>query len=233
MKRLFTALSLAACAAMVVAGPATAGVISRAEVLPGSPADIVPPPLPEGARDIRFNTGGEMFTPATANGSASGWSYYILHEYVPTSSFWWNIETFGFPTNQYSSDPIEMPVEWVADSWVGDIYAIDNPYSYPWPWRGDFYPAGDPDTSPPDTYTIVNVLGLGVYVAWDQTFVWGYENAGLCGQVSYNGVETIGWYVSYWDSDAPYGRTALMQFTAIGVWSPIEQRSLSAIKSLY
>ena len=62
---------------------------------------------------------------------------------------------------------------------------------------------------------------------------WGYENAGLCGQVEYSGVETIGWYVSYWDSDVPYGRTSLMQFRAVTPTTPTEERSLSAIKSLY
>lgn len=232
MKRLSRVVLLAACGAVVFAGAAPASVMTRAEVQPTPPPNIAPPPLGP-LPDIAFNTGGEMFMPPTLNGSASGWSYYILHKFTPPFEWWWIVDSFGFPTNEYSSDPIAMPVEWVADAWVNDIYAIDNPYTYGWAWRGDFYPAGAPDTSPPDTYTIVNPMSEGVYIGWNQTLVWGYENAGLCGQVEYSGVETIGWYVSYWDSDVPYGRTSLMQLTAFGNGSATEARSLSAIKSLY
>jgi hypothetical protein len=228
MKRLMTMFSLAACAAMLVAGPAPASVMNRAELQPAPPPDIAPPVAGAHPHEIAFNTGGEMFTPPTYGGTASGWAYYILHEYCFPLGL--TVARFGFPTNQYSSDPIPMPVEWVADCEVGDIYAISSPYSFDWTWRGTFYPAGDPDTSPPDTYTVVGTSYF--WVSEGQTMVWGYENAGLCGLVEYNGVETIGWYMNYWDSDAPYGRTSLMQFTAYDP-TPTAERSLSAIKSLY
>jgi hypothetical protein len=228
MKRLLTILSLAACAAALAAGPAVAGVMTRAEVQTAPPPEIAPPEAGAQRHTINFNTGGTMFMPPTLNGSASGWSYYILHEYC--FPYGVTVARFGFPTNEYTSDPIPMPVEWVADCEVGDIYAISNPYSFDWTWRGTFYPAGAPDTSPPDTYTIVNTHYF--WAGANQTMVWGYENAGLCGQIAYSGVETIGWYAGFWDSDVPYGRTSLMQFEA---WdcTPTVERSLSAIKSLY
>lgn len=63
--------------------------------------------------------------------------------------------------------------------------------------------------------------------------IWGYENAGLCGMAPYSGVETFGWYLGYWASDAEYGRTALMQFMAVPACVPVAERSLSAIKAHY
>jgi hypothetical protein len=78
----------------------------------------------------------------------------------------------------------------------------------------------------------VNLWPYSVRIDPGEHLIWGYENAGLCGQIAYNGVETIGWYVNYWDSDVPYGRTSLMQFRS-SYYTPVEERSLSAIKSLY
>ncbi|MBM4119005.1 hypothetical protein FJ251_14975 [bacterium] len=230
MSRLLAALWLGAWATALVAGTGAAGVMTRAGVKPAPPPDNAPPVAPALPHEVAFNTGGAMFTPPAYGGTASGWGYYILHEYC--FPYGMLVGRFGFPTNEYSGDPIAMPVEWVIDCEVGDIYAIVNPYIHDWTWRGTFYPAGDPDTSPPDTYTVVNVSGLCIFVQAGETMVWGYENAGLCGTIVYNGVETICWYVSYWDSDAPYGYTSLMQFEA---WdcTPTAERSLSAIKSLY
>ena len=63
--------------------------------------------------------------------------------------------------------------------------------------------------------------------------VWGYENAGLCGQTSFNGVVTIGWYIDAWDPDDSYGRTGLLQFTADYLTTAADDASLSQVKSLY
>jgi hypothetical protein len=98
---------------------------------------------------------------------------------------------------------------------------------------GTFYPAGLPDTSPPTVYSVIDISGEGLVLPIGQSMCWGYENAGLCGQISYNGVETVGWYVNYWDSDAPYGRTGLQQFKGDYGIIANEESSLSQVKSLY
>jgi hypothetical protein len=234
MKRFHMFVALAVCAMGVIGRTAPANVVNRAEVTPVPPPDLLQSeatPFP----NLYFNTGGAAFTPPTIGGSASGWAYYVVHEYHCSDDHNWYVFTFDFPTNEYSTDPIAIPVEWVADCNVGSIEAILSPYSHDWQWRGTFYPAGAPDTSPPDTYTRVWPLDSGAVIYFGPqhpTMVWGYENAGLCGMISYNGVETVGWYVNYWDSDAPYGRTALLQFIA-DYSTPTESRSMSAIKSLY
>jgi len=82
-------------------------------------------------------------------------------------------------------------------------------------------------------YSIIDISGEGLILPAGQSMVWGYENAGLCGQISYNGVETIGWYVSYWDSDVNYGRTGLQQFTADYLTTATDEATLSQVKSVY
>lgn len=234
MKRLFAMLSLAACAAALIAGPAPANVMNRAELQPVPPPKIAPPPL-EPLPDIYFNTGGAWLTAPTLNGSASGYSYYILHVFQCDEPIIRHmIVSFGFPTNTWSSDPIELPVEWVVAYGAPDIHSIGNPYTHSWTYRGTFLPTGAPDTSPPTEYTVVEVPWEDfITIQSGMSMIWGYENAGLCGMTWYSGVETIGWYHGNWESDAAYGRTALMQFRAVPVCVPVAERSLSAIKALY
>jgi hypothetical protein len=235
MKRMIKALSLAACAAALTACPAAAGVTSKAELVPGPPANISPPEQPRTDDILEFNTGGEMDMPATLSGNASGWAYYFLHEYhfdewtYPAAR---SLE-FGFPTNTYTADPIAMPVEWVVEINGDGISSISNPYAHSWTRWGTFTPTGVNDTDPPGTYTVVDLIDQDIHLGLGDTMVWGYENAGLAGQVAYSGEETVGWFINYWDSDVPYGRTTLMQFRFEPAILPTQEASLSKIKSLY
>ena len=227
LKKLFVALTILALAA-----PAFAFVASKdgsVVITPnGTPVD-----QPLGDRtDVMYNTGGAMNTPATTAGSASGWAYYTLHIWSNTTGEPQTLVELGFPTNQLSTEPIAMPVEWNVDLNQTSVYNVTNPYSWGWDGVGTFYPAGAPDTSPPTVYSIIDISGEGLVLPAGQSMAWGYENAGLCGQISYNGVETIGWYVSYWDSDVGYGRTGLQQFKSLGSVAT-EENSLSQVKSLY
>ncbi len=228
LKKLFVAFAILALAA-----PAFALVVSR----DGSveiPSNSTPMDQPLGDRaDVEYNTGGAMFTAATTAGNASGWSYYTMHVYTNTGADGLSLLELGFPTNENSADPIAMPVEWNIDLGNGNIYSIVNPYTHAWDGVGTFYPAGLPDTSPPSVYSIIDISGEGLVLPMGQSMCWGYENAGLCGQISYNGVETIGWYVSFWDSDAPYARTGLQQFKGDYGIIANEESSLSQVKSLY
>ncbi|MBM4118028.1 hypothetical protein FJ251_09885 [bacterium] len=227
LKKLFVAVAVLALAA-----PAFALVASKdgsvVTIPNGTPVD-----QPMGDRtDVMYNTGGAWDTVCTSNGSASGWSYYQMNVWTNTTGEPQTLVELGFPTNEYSSDPIAMPVEWNVDLNQTSIYNIINPYSHAWDGVGTFYPAGAPDTSPPTVYSIIDCSGAGLVLPDTQSMVWGYENAGLCGQISYNGVETIGWYVSYWDSDVPYGRTGVQRFKSVG-FTAAEESSLSQVKSLY
>ena len=222
-----------ALAVLAIAVPAFAFVASKdgsMVIIPnGSPVDQ---PLGDRA-DVEFNTGGAMFTPATTAGSASGWAYYTMHVYTNTAAQDIKLLDVGFPTNQLSTEPIAMPVEWNVDLNNNDVYSIVNPYTHAWDGVGTFTPTGVIDTSPPTVYTVVDIAAENLVLPAGATMVWGYENAGLCGQISSNGVETIGWYVNLWDSDLPYGRTGLQQFSADYLTTATEEASLSQVKSLY
>jgi len=227
LKKLFVAFAILALAA-----PAFALVASKDGSMVttpnGSPVD-----QPIGDRAlVEYNTGGAWATASTTNGSASGWCYYIMHVWTNTTGQPVQLIELGFPTNQYSTEPIAMPVEWNVDLNQTSIYNITDPYSWGWDGVGTFYPTGVIDTSPPTVYSDINVTGSALILSAGQSMVWGYENAGLCGQINYNGVETVGWYVSYWDSDVGYGRTAVQRFKAD---PPVatEENSLSQVKSLY
>ncbi len=227
LKKLFVAFAI-----LAIAAPAFALVASKdGSVVTIPNGTAVDQPIGD-RTDVMYNTGGAMNTPATTNGSASGWAYYTLHIWTNNTGEPQTLVELGFPTNEYSSDPIVMPVEWNVDLNQTSIYNVTNPYTWAWDGVGTFYPAGVIDTSPPTVYSIIDISGEGLVLPAGQSMAWGYENAGLCGQISYNGVETIGWYVSYWDSDVGYGRTGLQQFKSLG-FTATEEATLSQVKSLY
>lgn len=222
-----------AVAIMALAAPAFALVASK-DGLTITTANSNPVDQPLGDRaDVEFNTGGTMFFAPTTNGSASGWSFYIAHVYTNAGTMDLGLLELGFPTNEYSTDPIAIPVDWTIDLDNADVLSIADPYTYAWDGLGTFTPAGVIDTSPPDTYTIVDVSGESLILGAGQSMVWGYENAGLCGQTDFNGEITWGLYQGFWDDDSLYGRTALMQFTGDYITTASEDNSLSSVKSLY
>jgi hypothetical protein len=146
-----------ALAVLAIAAPAFALVASKDGSMVttpnGSPVDQ---PLGDRA-DVEFNTGGAMFTAATTNGSASGWAYYTVHVYTNTAAQDLAFLELGFPTNEYSADPIVMPVEWNIDLNNGDYMTVINPYTHAWDGVGTFYPTGVVDTSPPTVYSVIDI----------------------------------------------------------------------------
>ncbi len=222
-----------ALAVLAIAAPAFAFVASKdgsVVIIPNS--SPVDQPLGDRA-DVEYNTGGAMFTPATTAGNASGWAYYTMNVYTNGAAQDIEFLELGFPTNENSADPIVMPVEWNIDLNNNDVYSVADPYTHAWDGVGTFTPTGVIDTSPPTVYSVVDVSAANLVLPAGASMVWGYENAGLCGQITFNGVETIGWYVSFWDSDEPYGRTGLQQFTADYLTTATEEATLSQVKSLY
>lgn len=213
---------------------ALADSLARAESRPTSPVAVAPPSAVAGRSTLEFNTGGEMFMSSTIAGSASGWAYAILHIYHYEDPVYtpMQMREFGFPTCIWSSDPIPLPVDWYLEITAEDLPALPNPYAFNWDHQGTFYPTTG-DSNPPSVYEVVDVVPLDIFFEDGDALYWGYENAGLCGQIEYNGVETLGWYIDQWESDAPYGRTCLMQFSADHLVTASNERSLGEIKSLY
>ncbi len=222
-----------AFAILAIAAPAFAFVASKDGLTIHTPNNNpVDQPLGDRA-DVEFNTGGAMFFAPTTAGSASGWSFYIAHVYTNTAAQDLGLLELGFPTNEDATDPIAVPVDWNVDLNNSDIFSIADPYTYAYSAQGDFMPAGASDTSPPDTYSVVDISGEGVILAAGASMIWGYENAGLCGQTDFNGEVTYGLYQGFWDDDSLYGRTALMQFSGDYITTASEGATLSQVKSLY
>jgi hypothetical protein len=222
-----------ALAVLAIAAPAFAFVASKDGSMVTTPnSSPVDQPLGDRA-DVEFNTGGAMGTPATTAGSASGWAYYTMNVYTNGAAQDIKFLELGFPTNAYSTDPIALPVEWNIDLNNNDVYSVVNPYSHAWDGVGTFTPTGVIDTSPPTVYSLIDISANNIVLPAGASMVWGYENAGLCGQIAYNGVETIGWYVSYWDSDVSYSRTGLQQFKADYLTTATDDATMSQVKSLY
>jgi hypothetical protein len=222
-----------AFAIMAIAAPAFAFVASKDGLTIHTPNNNpVDQPLGDRA-DVEYNTGGAMFFAPTTAGTATGWSFYIAHIYTNTAAQDLGLLELGFPTNEDSTDPIAVPVDWTVALNNSDIFSIADPYTYAWDGLGTFTPAGVIDTSPPDTYSVVDISAEGLILAAGASMIWGYENAGLCGQTDFNGEITYGLYMGFWDDDSLYGRTALQQFTGNYTTTASEDATLSQVKSLY
>ena len=93
--------------------------------------------------------------------------------------------------------------------------------------------AAAPDQVPPRTYTYVDISDHGIVVPDGACYCFGYDVTGLGGQVEFSGVETWSWYSGYWDLDAGWGRTALLQIRADFAPTATFGSSWSGIQSLY
>ena len=132
-----------AFAIMAIAAPAFAFVASKDGLTIHTPNNNpVDQPLGDRA-DVEYNTGGAMFFAPTTAGTATGWSFYIAHIYTNTAAQDLGLLELGFPTNEDSTDPIAVPVDWTVALNNCDIYSIADPYTYAWDGLGTFTPAGD------------------------------------------------------------------------------------------
>jgi hypothetical protein len=79
------------------------------------------------------------------------------------------------------------------------------------------------------------VASANVCIPSGNWWTFGYNVTGNGGQISYNGVDTYGWYGGVWDPDPNYGRTAVLQvkadFDCGGV--TVRDSSWGKIKALY
>ena len=166
--------------------------------------------------DVEFNTSGFYDRVPDSHGSASGWAYYSIHVYANPHALPLRLVELAFPTCEYSTDPIPLPVEWIILIGANSIDAISDPYSHNYSQTGMFSPTNTADCDPSElSYDKISLSHEEITLQAGEPMIWGYENAGLQGMLSDVFEPTYGWYRGAWDSDVTYGRTVLMQFRAV------------------
>lgn len=70
------------------------------------------------------------------------------------------------------------------------------------------------------------MTAANVVIPDGETFWFGYLNPGQAGQITFYGVETLGWYGGAWDPDSGWGRTTVLQVKA-NYTIPVELQSIS------
>jgi hypothetical protein len=184
--------------------------------------------------DVEFNTGGVMNYVPEALGSATGWAYFSAHIFTNGAAQDLALTELAFPTCENSTDPIDMPVDWFVEMGATDVNVIVDPWTHAYTFQGLFTPTNLMDsTADMLVYDAVDVTAENIVLAAGETMIWGYENAGLQGMTAAPVEVTYGFWVSFWDDDSAYGRTALMQLMGDYVTTATEEASLSQIKALY
>lgn len=180
------------------------------------------------AEDFEYNTGLTMDIEPTLGGSATGWGEWFLATVENDTGNDLLLIEFGFPC----AGPPTGTYGWVVWTDIGELAPpageADTAEYY-----GTFTPVDpDPETWPPTVYTYVDVSAANVIIPAGNYFCWGYDVTGMGGQVEYNGVETWGWYGGIWESDEPWGRTAVIQVKA-DFAGALEHSTWGSIKSVF
>ncbi len=193
---------------------AVAGVVGKdGSTLPDNPP-VINSKSEVGRAAFEWNSGGAVDTVPNLGGSSTGWGPYFIVMTTNTVGSDVFLSELGFPCG----GPAGTWMVWVGSAQPADSSAPD--------YSGPFTPTDpSPDTFPPTTYTYVDVTASNVLIPAGSDFWFGYENPGIGGQVDFNGVVTYAWYGGAWDSDEPYGRTAVMQVFVEIV--PVELQSFS------
>jgi hypothetical protein len=179
--------------------------------------------------DWAYNTGGGLDFVPDLGGSNDGWGEWFITTAYNNSGEDLLLVEFGFPC----AGPATETYGWIV--WLDMAgYVAPGGGAYTAEYWGSFTPLDpDPETWPPTTYTYVDVSTEGIVVPDGTYFCFGYDNTGMGGQTSYNGVETWAWYGGYWDPDVSWGRTAILQVKANFHGTPVDESTWGAIKGLY
>ncbi len=194
---------------LILATAALAGVVGKdGSTLPDNPVPVTYEPRAPRA-DFEWSSGGAMNTVPTLGGSSAGWGSHFIVRTTNTLPVPIVLTELGFPCGGPAAT-------WMV--WLGTT--IPSGFGSP-DFSGPFTPVDpDPTTFPPTTYTYVDVSAANIEIPAGSDFWFGYENPGIGGQVSFNGVVTYSWYEGAWDADDAWGRTAVMQVSADQV--PVE-----------
>jgi len=182
------------------------------------------------AFDVEYNTSGTLGTLPTYVGSSDGWGEYFIVPLQNTTGQALLLKELRFPC----CGPATSGYGWVVWDDVGDTVTVPAGDAT----TADYYGASTPviasGSSAADItqYTIVDVSASNVVIPVDACWCFGYDNTQLGGQVAFNGVITYGWYEGSWDSDQPWGRTALLEFAA-DYAAALESASWGEIKTLF
>jgi hypothetical protein len=224
MKRL---LVLAAVLTLAV-GPATAETASK----DGTPVIVNPGDVNEPSptrSDFEYNTGGVIDFVPDSGGSSSGWGEWFIGTVFNDTGQDICLQELGFPC----AGPPTEDFGWLVWLDVGG-YVPPAGDAYSAHYYGAFTPVDpNPETWPPTTYTYIDVSGEGIMVAAGTYFCIGYDNTGMGGQTSYNGVETWAWYGGMWDPDSYWGRTAILQVKANFGVTPADDTTWGSVKALF
>jgi hypothetical protein len=215
-------LLLLACACLTTIAFAADGVVGK----DGSTLPVIDNPQVNGSRvpaDVEYNTTGTIDGAATLGGSATGWGTYFLAQWTNGTGAAVVLVEFGWPCGGPG------PVDWVV--WTGAaLPGAPGTQTF----GGLFTPASADDiTFPPPIYSYIDVTAANIVVPAGSTIYFGYENPGLGGQISANGVTTWAWYEGGWDPDSGWSRTAVLQLKANYAGVPAQPSTLSQIKALF
>ena len=173
--------------------------------------------------DVEWNTTGTIDGPATTGGSADGWGPYFITAWTNDTGQDVSIIEFGWPCG--GPGPVDWYV-WISETLPGPVGTET--------FNGQWTPASsDPDEFPPSTYSYIDVTAADIMIPTGATFYFGYENPGIGGQITANGVDTWAWYNGAWDPDASWGRTAVLQFKGTFGGVPVQTTTLSQVRSLF
>jgi hypothetical protein len=185
---------------------------------------------PSGIRyDWWYNTGGVLDFVPDLGGSHDGWGEWFITTVYNDSGDDLILVEFGFPCG----GPPTETYGWIVWLDMGG-YVPPGGNAYTAEYYGPFTPVDpDPETLPPTTYTYVDVSSEMIVVPAGTYFCFGYDNTGMGGQTSYNGVQTWAWYSGYWDPDVGWGRTAILQVKANFYGTAVDESTWGAIKGLF
>ena len=185
---------------------------------------------PSGIRyDWWYNTGGVLDFVPDLGGSYDGWGEWFITTAYNDSGDDLVLVELGFPC----AGPPTETYGWIVWLDMGG-YVPPGGNAYTAEYYGSFTPVDpDPATWPPTTYTYVDVSSEMIVVPTGTYFCFGYDNTGMGGQTSYNGVQTWAWYGGYWDPDMSWGRTAILQVKANFYGTSVDESTWGAIKGLF
>jgi hypothetical protein len=179
--------------------------------------------------DFEYNTGGAIDFVPDMGGSFDGWAEWFVTAVYNATGQELKLVELGFPC----AGPPTGTYGWLVWTGISGYVAPPGGASTA-TYYGAFTPVDpNPETLPPTTYTYVDISALNIVIPAATYFEIGYDNTGMGGMTSYNGVETWGWYGGVWDPDSSWGRTAILQVKANYAYSPVDSRSWSSIKALF
>jgi hypothetical protein len=190
----------------------------------------VPPTGSEMMADWEYNTGGMIDFVPDLGGSSDGWGEWFITTAYNDAGQDLKLAEFGFPCAGPPTGPYGWVVWYDMGGYVPPPGPADTAEDY-----GPFTPVDpNPETFPPTVYTYVDVSGENMVVADGTFFCFGYDNTGMGGQTSYNGVQTWAWYSGYWDPDEYWGRTAVLQVKANYIMpNATTETTWGAVKALF